>query len=284
MKISSYLQFNEKVTIKRKTVRARDISISYLLKDSSQAESTIIFIHGFPFNKNMWIGQLDALPSTVRGIAMDVRGHGNTTNGHGFFNMDVFAKDLIAFIETLKLERVVLCGISMGGYIALRAFELRPALFSGIVLSDTHSFADTDAAKLKRFATIESVLKHGKRIYAIGFVSSIFSKKAIEEKPEVVDLIKSSIRRNTESSICATLLALASRTDTTSVLKDMNVPVLILRGEEDGIVSLEQVKSMEELIPDVKHIEIPDCGHLPNLENPVRFNGEIRNFLISKIL
>ncbi len=278
------MQFNEKVTIKRKTVRARDISISYLLKDSSQAESTIIFIHGFPFNKNMWIGQLDALPSTVRGIAMDVRGHGNTTNGHGFFNMDVFAKDLIAFIETLKLERVVLCGISMGGYIALRAFELRPALFSGIVLSDTHSFADTDAAKLKRFATIESVLKHGKRIYAIGFVSSIFSKKAIEEKPEVVDLIKSSIRRNTESSICATLLALASRTDTTSVLKDMNVPVLILRGEEDGIVSLEQVKSMEELIPDVKHIEIPDCGHLPNLENPVRFNGEIRNFLISKIL
>jgi len=284
MKISSYLQFNEKITMKRKTVRVRDISISYLLKDSSQAESTIIFIHGFPFNKNMWIGQLDALPSAVRGIALDVRGHGNTTSGHGFFNMDVFAKDLIAFIETLKLERIVLCGISMGGYIALRAFELRPALFSGIVLSDTHSFADTDAGKLKRFATIESVLKHGKRIYAIGFVSSIFSKKSIEEKPEVVDLIKSSIRRNTESSICATLLALASRTDTTSVLQNMNVPVLILRGEEDGIVSLEQVKSMEELIPDVKHIEIPDCGHLPNLENPVRFNGEIRNFLISKIL
>jgi len=284
MKISNYLQFNEKVTLKRKTVRVRDISISYLLQDNPLSESTIIFIHGFPFNKNMWIGQLEALPPEVRGIAMDVRGHGNTTSGHGFFNMDVFAKDLIAFIETLKLGKVVLCGISMGGYIALRAFGLRSDLFSGIVLSDTHAFADTDAGKIKRFATIESVLKHGKRIYAIGFVSNIFSKKSIDEKPEIVELIKSSIRRNTETSICATLLALASRTDTTAVLKEMHVPVLILRGEEDSIVSLEQVKSMEELIPDVKHIEIPDCGHLPNLENPVRFNGEIRNFLISKIL
>src|SRR3546814_15186505 len=98
MKISSYLQFNEKVTIKRKTVRVRDISVSYLLKDNPQAESTIIFIHGFPFNKHMWIGQLEALPSDVRGIAMDVRGHGNTTSGHGFFNMDVFAHDLLALI------------------------------------------------------------------------------------------------------------------------------------------------------------------------------------------
>src|SRR5690606_17763198 len=103
-------------------------------------------------------------------------------------------------------------------------------------------------------------------------------------KPEIVEFIKSSIRRNTESSICATLLALASRTDTTKGLKNIDVPVLILRGEEDEIVSLDQVKSMAALIPDVKHIEFPENGHLPNLENPTRFNGEIRNFLISKIL
>src|SRR5690606_31615239 len=109
-------------------------------------------IHGFPFNKNMWIGQLENLPPSVRGIAMDVRGHGNTTSGYGFFNMDVFANDLIAFIETLELGKVVVCGVSMGGYIALRALELRPHLFSGIILNDTHSFADTDEGRIKRFA------------------------------------------------------------------------------------------------------------------------------------
>jgi len=67
-------------------------------------------------------------------------------------------------------------------------------------------------------------------------------------------------------------------------LENINVPVLILKGQEDKIVSLDQVKTMEMLIPDVKYVEFPDCGHLPNLENPTRFNGEIRNFLISKIL
>src|SRR5690606_10040493 len=244
----------------------------------------IIFIHGFPFNKNTWIPQLQDLPPSIQGIAVDVRGHGNTTSGHGFFSIDVFANDLLIFIKTLGLEKVVVCGVSMGGYIALRAFEINADLFSGLVLSDTHSFADTDEGKIKRFASIESVLKHGKRSFSIGFVPKVFSEKSIQQKPNAVKLVKSSIRRNTESNICATLLALAARTDTTKTLKKIKIPVLMIRGEEDTIVSNEQVKAMELLIPDVRYVEVPDCGHLPNLENPTRFNGEIRNFLISKIL
>jgi len=284
MELATFFNFSQKNNMKRKTIRVKDISISYLLREVDVIESTVIFIHGFPFNKNMWINQLEELPPTVRGIAMDVRGHGNSTTGHGFFSIDMFAKDLLAFIKALDLKNVVVCGVSMGGYIALRAREMNPSAFSGIILSDTHSFADTDEGKIKRFATIESVLKHGKRSFSIGFVSKVFSSKSIQQKPEIVEFIKSSIRRNTESSICSTLLALASRTDTTKGLKNIDVPVLILRGEDDEIVSLEQVNSMTALIPDVKHVEFHENGHLPNLENPTRFNGEIRNFLISKIL
>src|SRR5690606_26514204 len=143
---------------------------------------------------------------------------------------------------------------------------------------------DTDEGKIKRFASIEAVLKHGKRAFSIGFVSKVFSDRSIVNKPEIVQFIKSSIRRNTEASICATLLALASRTDTTEGLKKISVPVLIIRGEQDLLVSLEQIHKMEQEIPDVKYIELSDCGHLPNLENPTRFNGEIKNFVISQIL
>ena len=284
MEIANYLNFSRENKMKRKTIRVGDISISYILRDADVTDATVIFIHGFPFNKNMWLNQLEEMPSNVRGIALDVRGHGNSTSGHGFFSIDVFAKDLLAFIKALQLKDVIVCGVSMGGYIALRARELSPLAFAGIILSDTHSFADTDEGKIKRFATIESVLRHGKRSFSIGFVSKVFSSKSIQQKPEIVELIKSSIRRNTESSICATLLALASRTDTTNGLRNINVPVLILRGQEDEIVSQEQVNKMTALIPDVKYVEFQDCGHLPNLENSTRFNGEIRNFLISKIL
>ncbi|MFC7522746.1 alpha/beta fold hydrolase [Parapedobacter sp. GCM10030251] len=269
----------KKNLIKRKRIRLGDISISYLLKEALDAEHTVVFLHGFPFNKNMWIPQLDSLPSQVTGIAVDVRGHGNSTVGHGFFSVDVFAKDLLAFLRKLSVKKSILCGVSMGGYIALRAYQIQPEAFSGLILSDTHSLADDNAAKLKRFDSIQSVLKNGRRPFSIGFVNNVFSQKSLLENRDAVDLIKSSIRRNTESSICATLLALASRTDTTDSLKDITVPVLVIRGAEDKITTKEQADILVSEIPDSVYVEMTECGHLPNLENPASFNREITAFL-----
>jgi len=265
--------------IKRKRIRIGDISISYLVREGIQFGNTVIFIHGFPFNKNMWLPQLAALPPHITGIAVDVRGHGNSTIGHGFFSVDVFAKDLLVFMRKLAIDRAVLCGISMGGYIALRAYEIQPQSLSGLILCDTHSLADDNAAKQKRFDSIQSVLKNGKRAFSIGFVHNVFSKKSLIENQEAVELIKSSIRRNVESSICATLLALASRTDTTESLASISVPTLVIRGAEDTIATREQVDILTERIPDATYAEIPECGHLPNLEDVETFNHAMNRYL-----
>lgn len=268
-----------KSLIKRKRIRIGDISISYLLKDAEPADQTVVFVHGFPFNKNMWIPQLEGLPPSIRAIAMDVRGHGNSTTGHGFFSVDVFAKDLLVFLRKMAIRRAVLCGISMGGYIALRAYQIQPEGFSGLVLCDTNSIADDNAAKQKRFDTIQSVLKNGKRAFSIGFVNNVFAQKTLTENHAAVDLIKSSIRRNTESSICATLLALASRTDTTDSLRAITVPTLVIRGAEDRITPREQSDILVAEIPGATYLEVPHCGHLPNLEDVTRFNMELMAFL-----
>lgn len=284
MRIAKGMKFEREKQIKRKSIRIRDVSVSYLIRESEEETGAVlIFIHGFPFNKNMWIHQLAELPATCTGIAIDVRGHGNSTRGHGFFSIDLFANDLLEFISVLKLQKVVLCGCSMGGYIALRACQLAADVFSGLILNSTHAFADSDEGKAKRFATIETVLQYGRRTFSINFIPKVFSDKSIQAKPEAVKLIKSSIRRNSEVNICSTLLALASRTDTSALLQTLQLPVLIIRGEDDSIVSHEQCMKMAERIPDVKYVEMTDCAHLPNLENPTRFNGEVRNFLISKI-
>lgn len=274
-----YMNYNS-LLIKRLRIRIGDISISYLRKEAKAANHhTVVFVHGFPFNKNMWIPQLEALPASVRAIAIDVRGHGNSTMGHGFFSIDVFAKDLLVFLRKTGIERAVLCGISMGGYIALRAYQLQPDAFAGLVLCDTNSLADDNAAKQKRFDTIQSVLKHGKRAFSIGFVNNVFGQKAMAENQKAVDLIKSSIRRNTESSICSTLLALAARTDTTDSLPSITVPTLVVRGADDRITSREQSDILVSGIPGATYLEIPECGHLPNLEDPTRFNMELMAFL-----
>lgn len=268
-----------KSLIKRRRIRIGDISISYLLKDAYPADQTVVFVHGFPFNKNMWIPQLEGLPPSFRGIAMDVRGHGNSTSGHGFFSVDVFAKDLLVFLRKMAIKRAVICGISMGGYIALRAYQLLPEVFAGLVLCDTNSLADDNAAKQKRFDTIQSVLKNGKRAFSIGFVNNVFGEKALAENEAAIDLIKSSIRRNTESSICATLLALASRTDTTDSLAAIAAPTLVIRGSEDRITPREQSDILVSKIPRATYLEFRDCGHLPNLEDATRFNMELIAFL-----
>lgn len=267
------------LSMQRKKIRIGDISISYLLKESSVAEKTILFIHGFPFNKNMWIDQLESLPANVRGIAIDVRGHGMSTIGHGYFSVDVFAKDLLVFIEMLGLERVVLCGISMGGYIALRAYQLAPQLIAGLVLVSTTSQADTNEAKIKRFDTIQSVLKYGRRTFAIGFVKNVFSEQSLATKADEVELIRSSIRRNDVRSICATLLALASRTDTTDSLKEITVPCLIIRGESDKLITAKQTEILKEGIVQSELLIMKGCGHLPNLEDPYVFNTTLNNYL-----
>ncbi|MCL7987493.1 alpha/beta hydrolase [Sphingobacterium sp. lm-10] len=240
---------------------------------------TILFLHGFPFNKNMWKAQLEALDDSTTGIALDIRGHGNTTSGHGFLSIDLFAKDLIAFIKKMEMKQVILCGISMGGYIALRAYELAPTLFSGLILSDTHSKADDKIAKQKRFDSIQAVLTHGRRPFAIGFIENIFAKPRAEENLEAVELIKSSIRRNSLTSICATLLALASRTDTSDLLPNITIPTLLVRGQHDKITPETLMLEMKDHIPQSEFVSIEGSGHLPNLENPAAFNAALSAYL-----
>lgn len=267
--------------IKSNKIRIGDISISYYIKKSVVTSSkTIIFLHGFPFNKNMWRDQLQVLPDDVTGIALDIRGHGLSTSGHGFFSIDVFTKDIRVFMEKLDIQQAIFCGVSMGGYIALRAYQLFPEKISGLILADTHSKADTNAGKQKRFDSIQAILNHGRRPFSIGFVENVFSAHSIQENPEAVEYIKSAIRRNSIRSICSTLLALAARTDTSDTLGAICVPVLLIRGSDDRITSAQDMRDLEEAISDAQFVEIARCGHLPNMEAPAEFNALLADFLV----
>ncbi|WP_164108333.1 MULTISPECIES: alpha/beta fold hydrolase [Sphingobacterium] len=267
--------------IRSSKIRVEDISLSYHIKKATEIEErTIIFIHGFPFNKNSWRPQMESLEDNITGIAVDVRGHGLSTNGHGFFSIDVFAKDIIALIAKLDLEKVTLCGVSMGGYIALRIYQLIPEKIEGLILSDTHHKADDNTAKQKRFDSIQAILRHGRRPFALGFIDNIFVHKNEEENQEAIELIKSSIRRNSIRGICATLLALASRTDSTEMLENIKVPTLLIRGSEDKITPKNLMEEMSQRIADAKYVEIENAGHLPNLEQPLAFNRHMNSFLL----
>jgi len=239
----------------------------------------IVLIHGFPFSHEMWDPQIEALQKRFRVIAYDLRGHGKSGVGDGQYMLEFFVDDLLGLLDHLRIERAVLCGLSMGGYIALRAVERKPERVRGLILADTQAKADSNEAKLKRAAAIKSVKAMGVNAYAEGFVKSVFAPQTLANNKAAVEKIRRIIEANSSLGICGALLALASRTDTTESLPGIKAPTLILVGEHDALAPPSASQEMRNRIPNSEIHVIPNAAHMSNLENSEEFNKHLLDFL-----
>jgi len=263
-----------KATINNSLLHYIDIGISTAVP--------VVFIHGFPFSHKMWTfpgGQTEALASTHRVIAYDIRGHGDSEVGDGQYTIELFVDDLIAFFDHLSISKAVAVGLSMGGYIALRAIERHPDRFRGLVLCDTKSEADSNEAKVKRASSIKAVKANGPRQFAQNFVAGVFTAESFNARAEAVKAIQSTIERTAPLSLCGTMLALAGRTDTTSSLPSITVPTLIMVGEQDVLTPPAASQAMKEKIPNAELYLLPGAAHLSNIENAPEFNTHLVGFL-----
>ena len=255
-----------------------DIAINYTEHGMPQG-LPVVFIHGFPFSHEMWGPQINVMPNNIHSISYDVRGHGDSNVGNGQYTIELFVDDLIALLDHLLIKNAVLCGLSMGGYIALRTFERHPHRVRGLILCDTKSESDTDAAKIKRTETMRAVKAEGVQAFAEEFVKAIFWEKTFETNPGVIAFIKHIICANSPRSICGTLLALASRTDTTSALSSIDIPTCILAGEHDKLTPPSDAQSMHKIISGSELHILPNAAHMSNLENTQDFNERLLTFL-----
>ncbi len=253
-------------------------SLNYVVQGANNG-LPVVFIHGFPFSHRMWGPQLEALPHRCRAIAYDVRGHGDSDVGNGQYTVELFVDDLIGLLDHLAVDRAVVCGLSMGGYIALRAVERHPERFRGLVLCDTRSEADTDEARIKRAGTSAAVRSRGVSAFAEEFVKLVLAPRTLTANTSVVQKVKELITANDPLGVCGTLLALAARTDTTPALPAMNLPTLILVGEHDTLTPPADAQAMARALPDAALHVIPGAGHMSNLENPAAFNEHLLGFL-----
>ena len=240
----------------------------------------IILVHGFPFTHAMWGPQLDALKKAGwRAIAYDVRGHGGSAAGDGQYLLETFVDDLLGLMDHLKLDTAAWCGLSMGGYVVLRALERAPERCRAAVLADTRSEADADATKLRRAEVLRSLPQAGVKAFAEGFLKTVFAPENIERRPEAVELIRRLIEGNTVLGIKGALLALAGRTDTTAALASIRIPTLVLVGEKDALTPPALAEALAAKIPGATLARIPGAGHMSNLEGPDAFNSALLGFL-----
>ena len=239
----------------------------------------VVLIHGFPLSHEMWSPQIEFLEQSSRVVAYDIRGLGESDVGDGQYTMELFVDDLLGLLDSLKIEKAVLCGLSMGGYIALRAVEKSEGRVEGLILCDTKAEADSNEAKLKRAATIRSVKDQGVEAFGESQIHALLVPQTLTKNPAVVETVRRMIQRNSPLGICGALLAMAGRTDTSTVLPNLKIPTLILVGENDTLTPPEVSKSMHGKISHSTMHIIQRAGHLSNLENTEDFNRHLSNFL-----
>jgi pimeloyl-ACP methyl ester carboxylesterase len=261
------------------TIKANGVDLSY--DDIGRGVVPIIFLHGFPFDKTMWQLQLEFLKLSNWVIALDIRGFGKSEDEDSQLSIELFSNDLIAFMDVLKISTAIVCGLSMGGFIALNSIARFPARFAALVLCDTQCLADTTKVKESRYKTIEQIQIEGVTRFNEGFIKSVFHENTLTTKKELVKNLNNIVFANSQRIICAGLTALAERTETCSMINKITVPTLIICGRQDVVTPLEGSITMHKnILSSTLHI-IESAGHVSNLERPDEFNTTLHSFLMA---
>jgi pimeloyl-ACP methyl ester carboxylesterase len=240
----------------------------------------LLLVHGFPLDHTMWQGQIEELSSSFRIIAPDLRGFGKSDVTPGTATMQQFADDLAALLDAMAIrEPVTFCGLSMGGYVGWQFFQRQRAKLARLIQCDTRAIADTDEGRAARLKTAEAVLKEGAATVAKAMQPKLFSEQTAKEKPEIVAATQQVMLNTNPQAIAAALRGMAERPDVTSMLPKIDVPTLLVCGEQDAISPAKEMRGMAAAIPGAKFVEIAGAGHMAPLEDPAAVNRAIREFV-----
>lgn len=258
------------------TVEDGKLELHY--RDSGPGHDAIVLLHGFPFTSELWDPQVRELARGYRVIAPDFRGFGHT-GLPGRYSLDRLADDIAEMLSRLGLKRVVLGGLSMGGYVAFAFFRRHPENLLGLILSDTRPDADSEDTKENRARMAALARRSGSAAVADEMLPGLLSPTTRSEKPEVADTLRAMISSAAPDAIAAALSAMASRGDSRSLLPSIDVPVLVMGGADDSLTPEAEMRAWAAEIPTARTAFIAGAGHVANLERPGEFNDLVTGFV-----
>jgi pimeloyl-ACP methyl ester carboxylesterase len=243
---------------------------------------TILFVHGFPLSHTMWRPQLEAFATDHRVLAPDLRGFGESDVTEGTVTMEQHADDLMALLDELNVnEPIVLCGLSMGGYIAWQFQQQYSERLRALILCDTRAIADTPEGVENRKRLAKMVVENGSAAVASAMLPNLFSPVTSDRQQASIDELRETISATSPQGIAAASLGMAERPDATPLLPNIETPSLLIVGEDDGISTPKEMQTIADAMPNARLEVIPEAGHMSPLENPESVNTAIREFLQS---
>jgi len=242
----------------------------------------LLMLHGFPLDHGMWARQ-EPLAEHLRLIVPDQRGFGGSA-GPGPKSMEQLADDAVALLDALHVtEPAVVCGLSMGGYVAQHVAARHPDRVAALVLVDTRLEADTPDVRAGRVDLAAKVGRIGQRIVAEAMVPRLLATSAEARGAPDRVAIEAELQRTIEAqpvaTIQAALAALGDRPDMTDAMRRLRAPALLVVGAEDALTPPACMEKAEQLIPDARLLVVPRAGHMTPLEAPGVFNAAVLEFL-----
>ena len=236
--------------------------------------TTIVWIHGFPLSSAMFESQRSI--KGVEHVMPDLPGFGAANPPREPMTMDDYARFILGEMDRQTIEKATIAGFSMGGYIALAIARLAPERMDGLILIDTRETADTADARKGRYDTIEKVRNEG----IAPVVDSMLPKMLTAAAPrEMRDRVQQIMKTSSPEGVITALEAMAERADSTSLLPSINVPTLIVVGDQDPITPPSDAARMAAAIPGAKLATISAAAHLSNFEQPDQFNEAVAAFV-----
>ena len=257
-------------------------TIAYL--DSAPGDTTLrtyVLLHAFPIGANLWEPQMRSIPPGWRLITPDLRGFGGSTELDSLSALSIsdFADDVTDLLDELGVERAVIGGASMGGYAALAFLQAVPERVRALVLANTRAGADSPEARANRRNMLALVDREGPPGVAREMMPKLLGTTTRETNPEIEATVRRLIKQQSPVAVRSAIHRMMHRPDSTALLAQITVPTLIITGEEDDLIPVNESRAMAAAVKGSQLVVIPHAGHLSNLEQPDAFNTALNAFL-----
>lgn len=239
----------------------------------------LVLIHAYPLDKRLWKPQQDSLAQHFRVITLDLWGFGQSTAGQGqVISMDNYANEIKQLLDLLHIKKAIIGGESMGGYVSLAFLKHYPERVKGLILSDTNSISLNQQQKESYYQTANDILAKGSNNFIQGFLPKAVSKNASQQTRNYLFKI---MNEQAPAAMAAAFKGIADRSNTSTVLNESSIPVLIITGQEDQVLPPQQSSDMHHLARNSRLIVISGAGHLSNLEKPTEWNRAVIDMFYS---
>lgn len=239
----------------------------------------LVLLHAFPLSSAMWLAQRDALAARFRVVTPDLRGFGGSALGTAEPSVDVMADDVAALLDAKGVDRAVVGGLSMGGYVTLAFCRRHPERVLGVILAGTKATADTEAARAARLRTAER-LEADKSVDVLleELLPRLVGPTTMRQRALVYGRVRGLVQSAPAAAAAWAQRAMAARPDAVSALAEMRAPALVVHGDEDEISTEDDARTMAGALPNAEFTVIPGSGHLTAVEQPRLFNDVVAEF------